>query len=282
MIQIVTDSTSDVPESIARHLGIVVLPMIVEVDGKAYRDGVDLTRQQFYSRLPSYARFPKTAAASSEVFAGVYRAARAAGAEGVLSIHVARTVSSVYNAASLAAADMAREGVQVRVVDSGSMTMGLGWQVIAAAEMARRDAPMNAITTDLEAMQARICVLAMADTLKYLHKGGRVSLLTAGIGELLKIRLLVKLKQGKISQIDRVRSRSRGIERLIAEARKYAGRAQRFALLYTIGSSDDELAQLRQALQPIAPLEPAEPVLITPVIGAHFGPGGLGIAVLTT
>jgi DegV family protein with EDD domain len=281
MIQVITDSTSDVPEEVARRLGIIVLPMLVEVDGKTHRDGVDLTRQQFYDQLPSYAQFPKTAAASPEVFADAYRAARAAGAEGVVSIHIARTVSGVYNAAELAANDAAKEGFTVRVVDSGSMTIGLGWQVIAAAEMAKNGASLDAITSTLEAMKPRIRILAMADTLKYLHKGGRVSSLTAGIGELLKIRLIIELKQGKISQVDRVRSRSRGIQRLIAEAKKLAGIAERLAILYTVGSTDEDLAQLRQALQPLAPIEPAEPVLITPVIGAHFGPGGLGIAVLT-
>jgi len=281
MIQIVTDSTSDVPEEVARRLGIVILPMLVEVDGKTYRDGVDLTRQQFYDRLPGYAQFPRTAAASPEVFANAYRAARAANAEGVVSIHIARTVSGVYNAAELAASDVAREGIAVRVVDSGSMTIGLGWQVMAAAEMAKDGASLDAIVTALEGIKPRVRILAMADTLKYLHKGGRVSSLTAGIGELLKIRLIIELKQGKISQVDRVRSRSRGIQRLIAEASKSAGAAKRLAILYTTGSTDEDLAQLRQALQPLAPIEPAEPVLITPVIGAHFGPGGLGVAILS-
>jgi len=282
MIQVVTDSTSDVPEAVAQRLGIVVLPMIVEVNGRTYRDGVDLTRQQFYEHLPSYAKFPKTAAASPEVFANAYRAARNAGAEAVVSIHIARTVSGVCNAAELAASDVAKEGITVRVVDSGSMTIGLGWQAIAAAEMAKEGASLDAIAEAVEAMKARIRILAMADTLRYLRKGGRVSSLTAGIGELLKIRLLIELKQGKISQLDRVRSRNRGIQRLIEEAQKFAGRVRRFTLLYTAGSSDEDLAKLRQALQPLAPIEPAEPLLITPVIGAHFGPGGLGIAVLTT
>jgi len=200
----------------------------------------------------------------------------------VVSIHIARTVSGVCNAAELAASDVAKEGITVRVVDSGSMTIGLGWQAIAAAEMAKEGASLDAIAEAVEAMKARIRILAMADTLRYLRKGGRVSSLTAGIGELLRIRLLIELKQGKISQVDRVRSRSRGIQRLIEEAQKFTGQVRRFTLLYTAGSSDEDLAKLRQALQPLAPIEPAEPLLITPVIGAHFGPGGLGIAILTT
>ncbi|BCX02290.1 MAG: DegV domain-containing protein [Candidatus Roseilinea sp.] len=280
MIKVVTDSTCDVPAGIAERLGITVLPMIVEVDGVAHQDGVTLTRQQFYDSLPTYATFPKTAAGSPELFADAYRAARAAGADGVVSVHIARTVSGVCNAAELAASDVANEGIPVRVVDSGSMTMGLGWLVITAAEMAQRGAPLDEIAAALEAMKQRIRILAMADTLKYLRKSGRVSSLTAGIGELLQIKLLVELKQGAVTQLDRVRTRGRGVERLLEEVRKTPGKAHRFSVVYTGGDQAADIERVRRELQAIAPIEPADPVLVTPVIGAHFGPMGLGVVIV--
>ncbi|MFC1466705.1 MAG: DegV family protein [Candidatus Brachytrichaceae bacterium NZ_4S206] len=280
MVRVVTDSTCDVPTDIVERLGITVLPMIVEVDGVAYQDGVTLTRQQFYDSLPTYATFPKTAAGSPELFANAYREARAAGADGVISVHIARTVSGVCNAAELAASDVAGEGIPVRVVDSGSMTMGLGWLVITAAEMAQRGASLDEIATALEAMKQRIRILAMADTLKYLRKSGRVSSLTAGIGELLQIKLLVELKQGAITQLDRVRTRGRGVERLVEEVRKTPGKPRCFSVVYTGGEQATDIERVRRELQPIAPIEPSVPVLVTPVIGAHFGPMGLGVVIV--
>ncbi len=280
MIKVITDSTCDIPADLIERLGITVLPMIVEIDGTAYQDGVTLTRQQFYDNLPAYVTFPKTAAGSPGLFADAYRAARAAGADGIISVHIARTVSGVCNAADLAASDVAGEGIAVRVVDSGSMTMGLGWLAITAAEMAQRGASLDEIVTALEAMKARIRILAMADTLKYLRKSGRVSSVTAGIGELLQIKLLVELKQGAITQLDRVRTRGRGIERLLEEVRKTPGTPQCFSIVYTGGSQVADIERVRRELQPIAPIEPAEPVLVTPVIGAHFGPMGLGVVIV--
>lgn len=280
MVNVVTDSTCDVPTDIAERLGITVLPMIVEVDGVAYQDGVTLTRQQFYDSLPTYATLPKTAAGSPELFANAYREARAAGADGVISVHIARTVSGVCNAAELAASDVASEGISVRVVDSGSMTMGLGWLVITAAEMAQHGASLDEIATALEAMKQRIRILAMADTLKYLRKSGRVSSLTAGIGELLQIKLLVELKQGAVTQLDRVRTRGRGIERLLEEVRKTPGRPRCLSIVYTGGDQTTDIERVRRELQPIAPIEPSSPVLVTPVIGAHFGPMGLGVVIV--
>ncbi|MCS7056498.1 MAG: DegV family protein, partial [Thermoflexales bacterium] len=274
MVKVVTDSTCDVPADTVARLGITVLPMIVEVDGVTHRDGVTLTRQHFYDSLPSYATFPKTAAASPELFADAYRAARADGADAVVSVHIARTVSGVCNAAELAASDVAGEGISVRVVDSGSMTMGLGWLVITAAEMAQQGASLDEIVAALEAMKQRIRILAMADTLKYLRKSGRVSLLTAGIGELLQIKLLVELKQGTVTPLDRVRTRRRGVERLLEEVRKTPGRPRCFSIVYTGGEQTGDIELVRRELQPIAPIEPPDPVLVTPVIGAHFGPLG--------
>ncbi len=280
MVKVVTDSTGDVPVDIVRRLGIIVLPMIVEVDGVTHQDGVTLTREQFYASLPSYTSFPKTAAASPERFADAYRAAHAAGADGVVSVHIARTVSGVCNAAELAASEAADAGIPVRVVDSGSMTMGLGHLVITAAEMAQQGATLDAIVSTLEAMKQRIRILAMADTLKYLRKSGRVSSLTAGIGELLQIKLLIELKQGAITQLDRVRTRGRGVERLIEAVRQTPGAPRCFSIVYTGGDQASDIARIRRELEPIAPIEPPTPVLVTPVIGAHFGPMGLGVVIV--
>jgi DegV family protein with EDD domain len=280
MIKVITDSTCDIPADIVERLGITVLPMIVEIDGRAYEDGVNLSRQQFYDGLPDYQTFPKTAASAPGMFADAYRAVRASGVNEIVSVHIARTVSGVCNSAEVAAKDVAEEGVTVRVVDSGSMTLGLGWLAIRAAEMAQRGATLDEILSTLETLKSRIRILAMADTLKYLRKSGRVTSVTAGIGELLQIKLLIELKQGAITQMDRVRTRSRGIERLLEEVHKTPGKPKLYSILYSSGPQAMDIERVRSQLQSFAPIEPADPVLVTPVIGAHFGPLGLGVVIV--
>lgn len=280
MVRVVTDSTCDIPAALAERLGITILPMIVELDGKSYEDGVNLTRQQFYAGLQDYATFPKTAAASPSLFADAYRRAHASGSCEIVSVHIARTVSGVCNAAEVAAEMVAGEGIAVRVVDSGSMTLGLGWLAVTAAEMAQQGATLDEIVAALEAMKQRIRILAMADALKYLRRSGRVSSLTAGIGELLQVKLLIELKQGTITQLDRVRTRSRGIERLLEEVRNTPGKPRRLSIVHTGGPQTTDLESVRARLQSLAPIEPADPILVTPVIGAHFGPLGLGVVVV--
>jgi DegV family protein with EDD domain len=280
MIKIVTDSTSDIPADVAARLGIVVLPMIIEVEDREYEDGTQLTRAQFYRDQPGYQTFPKTAANSPAVMADAYRAAKAAGAAAVVSIHIARTVSGVCAAADLAARDVADEGIDVNVIDSASMSLGLGWQVITAARLAQSGASVDEIITAVDAMKDKTRIVAMADTLKYLRRSGRVTSLTAGIGELLQIKLLVELRAGAIMQIDRVRTRGRGVERLLEEVRKTPGRAKLYSILYSGVDLPADVQAIAAQLRQFAPIEPANAVQVTPIIGAHFGPNGLGIVIV--
>jgi DegV family protein with EDD domain len=280
MISVVTDSTSDIPADYIERLGVVVLPMLIEVDGTTYEDGTQLTRAQFYRDQPGYQSFPRTAANSPAVMADAYRAANAAGASAILSIHISRSISGVCAAADLAARDVAEEGIDVRVIDSASMSLGLGWQVITAAEMAQGGATPDEIAARLDAMKRSNRIVAMADTLKYLRRSGRVTSLTAGIGELLQIKLLVELRAGAITPIDRVRTRSKGVERLIEEVRKTAGQPRLFSILYSGSETPPDAQPVAAQLRTIAPIEPADPVQVTPIIGAHFGPLGLGVVVV--
>jgi DegV family protein with EDD domain len=277
MIRVVTDSTADIPDEMAAQLGITVVPMLVNIDGTMREDGISLTREEFYTQLPHYRDLPKTAANSPGVLMDTYRSLNA---DQIISIHIGRKISGVCNAADVAAADMRGEGLDVRVVDSESLTMGLGWLVITAARMAGQGATADAIVAEIERLRAQTYILAMADTLKYLRKSGRVSAVTAGIGELLQIKLLVNVNNGIIGQFDRVRTRGRGIERLIEEAHKLPGQVQHLSLLYSGGDQQSDIALLRSRLSDLATIEPEQPVLVTPVIGAHVGPAALGVAVV--
>jgi DegV family protein with EDD domain len=280
MIKVVTDSTSDIAPAIAARLGITIVPMLVNIDGVMHEDGVSLSHETFYANLPHYKEVPKTAANSPGTMADAYRST---GADQVISIHIARKVSGVCNAADVAATDAKDEGIDVRVVDSSTMTIGLAWQAIAAAEMAQHGATLDEILRELEALRNKIRLVAMADTLKYLRKGGRVSALNATVGELLQVKLMIELKDGAINMFDRVRTRGRGLERVVDEVRKTAGESgglKKMALIYSGGEMQKDIAMIRSKLSDLAPFDPADDVLVTPIIGTHFGPLGIGIVML--
>jgi DegV family protein with EDD domain len=282
MIRIVTDSTSDIPPDIAMELDIAVVPMIVEIDGASYEDGVNLTREQFYAGLDSYKTFPKTAAASPGKMADAYRAAKAAGADEIVSIHIARGLSGVCNSADVGAADVAGEGIRVRVVDSGSISLGLGWLAIEAAHLAKGGASVEQVVAHVESLRRRTRIFALADTLKYLRKSGRASMLVAGVGELLQLKLLISLSDGEIEQLDRVRARGRGLERMLEFVTEYIGqtRVRHLSIVTTSGDQRQDIELMKTRLSDVTPSEPLLEVVVTPVIGAHFGPMGLGVVVV--
>lgn len=280
MIKVVTDSTCDLAPDVVQRLGITVVPMVVNIDGKDYLDGVELTREKFYADLPAYHDIPKTAANSPGMLADAYRAAMALGGTQIISIHIARKVSGVCAAADIAAQDVQADGIEVRMVDSGSMSLGMGWLCVTAAEMAQHGAGLDEIMGTVEAQREKTRIVAMADTLKYLAKGGRVSALTAGVGSLLQIKLLVELQNGAITPIDRVRTRGRGLERMLDEVKKTPGRPRHYSILHSAGDLAKDFDLVRAQLQSIAPINPPEPVLVTPVIGSHFGPLGIGVVIV--
>ena len=284
MIRLVTDSTADLPPGVARDQNIGVVPVVTEIDGVTYRDGVDLPREQFFANLPTYQNC-KTAAPPSSDFTAVYERQIAEGATEIISLHLGRRYSALCDSAMVAAQDMTARGVPVHVVDSGTLTVCLGWMNLAAADMARRGSSAAEIIGAIEAMRHRNVIYAMADTLKYLRRSGRVSRITAGFGDLLQIKLLVDVSNGDVNQLDRVRTRSRGIQRLLDAARETARQRQgveRLAVLHSGGDVMADVHHVQANLSDLMPVDQQWMMLITPVIGVHFGTMGIGVALLTS
>jgi DegV family protein with EDD domain len=279
MIKIVTDSTSDVPADLAAQLGISVVPVILEIDGATYRDGITITRRQFYTNLERYREIPKTAAPSPEEFVRVFRAAQADGADEIVSIHVNRKFSALCDAAALAARDVAASGLRVHVIDSETVTMGLGWLAIVAARMARQGARSAEIIRHVEALRPRVFIYALVDTLKYLRKGGRANALTAGIGDMLQIKILLSVHDGLVTQVDRIRTRSRGIARLVEMAHRHRN-AQTLSVLHTSEGTENDVRHLQAQLSDLMPVEQQFAMEVTPVIGAHVGPMAVGFTLV--
>jgi DegV family protein with EDD domain len=275
MIKIVTDSTCDVPDAFVMQHGIGVAPAIVDVNGVTHQDGVTLSRADFYRQLPTLAAFPKTAAASPGTFADLYRAA--ASGE-VLSIHLSEKFSGMIRAARIAADDVKGDKINVQTFDTRSLSLGTGWLVMRAAEMAAAGAGLNEIVAELDAMRKRVKLFVMFDTLKNLRKGGRVSALTAGLGDLLQIRLLVDIYDDEFHQLDKVRTRARGIDRLI-EAANSCGPCDQLAVL-SAGSPAADVEMMQTRLAGIVPRERQYSLEVGPALGAHTGIAAMGVSLI--
>ena len=279
MVKVVTDSTSDVPADLAADLSIGIVPAIVEIDGNSYLDGISLSRQQFYTNLNVYREIPKTAAPSPEQFTDLYRAAHAQGASEIISIHLNSGFSGLLKVAEVAARDASAEGVPVQVVDSQTVTMGLGWLAIIAARMADQGAQVNEIINRIEELRPHVRIYAVVDTLRYLRKSGRANALLAGIGDMLQIKVLLCVQNGIVTQIDRIRTRTRGLARLNEVAHSHKT-VKHLSILYTSEGQERDLTTLRTALTDLVPIEQQFVRQVTPVIGAHVGPLAVGLAMI--
>ena len=269
-IAIVTDSTADIPDELIKKYQIHVVPNYIIVDGKSLKDGEDISRQEFYEKLPGMNPLPTTAAASSGEYEQLYALLLQTGARHILSIHCSSILSGIYNAARVAAQTF---GERVHVIDSHFVSLGLGFQAIAAAEAALTQ-PVESVLNLLVEVGKRARVIAMLDTLEYVRRSGRVSWARARLSGLLRIKAFVEVKEGTVFSLGEARTRQKGIDRLKELIHKL-GPLERLALLHTNAESD-----ARKILSELNPQLPTEPLVVnvTTAIGAHVGPNGLGVA----
>lgn len=272
---IVTDSTSDLPADLVAQHGIEVVPAILIVEGKEYADGEGISREEFYARLPAMKTPPTTSAPSAGSFQERYEKLLRAGAEHVLSIHAPAALSGIFNAARLAAESF---GERIKVLDSGSLSLGLGFQVLAAAEAA--EAGLQAALAIIERTQLRLHLSAALDTLEYLRRSGRVPGAITLLGSLLNIKPLIELSDGQVKAIGAVRTTKQANERMLSFLLS-GGPLERLAILHT-GAERRAGEFLQQLRDEIAGRLPRQILLVnvTTVIGAHVGPNGLGFAAL--
>lgn len=272
-IAIVTDSTADIPHKIAEELHIQIIPNILILDGQTFKDGIDISRREFYERLPYLNTPPTTSTASPGAYSQLFGDLFAEGYEHIISINVSKHFSGVLNAASTAAQPF---GDRISVIDSEQVTLGMGFQVISAAESAMADRPLQEILKQLDSLKKRARVFAMLDTLEYLHRSGRVSWARARIGNLLRVKPFIEVTGGKAISIGDVRTRRKGVNRLLSMINNL-GEVERLAFLHTNAENDARYIMDTCGLE-----IPHEPMIInvTTTIGTHVGPNGLGFAAL--
>jgi DegV family protein with EDD domain len=211
-IGIVTDSTSDLPAYLVEEHNIQVVPTILVLEGKEYLDGIDITRGDFYARLPALnaSRPPTTAAPSIGDFTKPYETLFTKGYDHVISIHSASQLTTIINVARQAAQAFPNK---VTCVDSGSLTMGLGFQVIAAAEEA--ELGLKPALDAIASTRKRLRVSAVLDTMEYLRRSGRVPATVAALGGLLSIKPMIELVDGQVKPIGAVRTTSQADDRIL-------------------------------------------------------------------
>jgi DegV family protein with EDD domain len=274
-IRIVTDSTCDLPQEIIHKYKIIRVPLYIHIGAQSYRDGIDLTRQEFFRCLPSYRPAPTTAAPGPGIFQAVYEQLAAEGATEILSIHISHTLSAVME--SVQDAVQATTSIPVTAFDSRQLSLGMGFEVQTAAQAAAEGQSMHQILARLEAQIARTHVFAALDTLEFLRRSGRMSFAISALGTLLRIKPFLKMYDGNPTA-ERVRTRVGAMKRLVELLQKFAP-FEKVALLHT--NAADRAQALLQEVRHLLPAGEVWMEEINPVLGAHIGPGVVGFACIS-
>lgn len=273
-IAIVTDSTSDISVDLAREYDIHIIPAILVVNGQSLDDGRGISRAELYRQLPIMKVSPSTAAPSSGVFQSQYEELIDNGADEILSIHVSGLLSGMVNTARVAAKAI---GKRVHVIDSCHVSLGLGFQVLAAAQARRAGKTIAEIQKVVDDIFQRTQLVAMLDTLEYARRSGRISWARSSLGALLQIKPFVGLEAGKVIRLGEARTRQKGIERLYHMLADL-GPLERLAILHTNAEADAlRMIEHFKATVMQSPLV----VNVTSIIGVHVGPNGLGFVAVT-
>jgi DegV family protein with EDD domain len=273
----VTDGNSDLPPDLAQQHGIQVVPTILVIEGRQYADGEGITRSDFYARLPSMQVFPTTAAPSIGDFFERYQKLFDAGCDHILSIHSALKLTAICDIAQQAARDFPN---RITVLDSGSLSLGLGFQVLAAAEAAEAGADLPEVLEVVSDVRSRVRVGAALDTMDYLRRSGRVPAVITRLGGALSIKPTVELLDGQLKPIGVVRTTAQADE-YMASFLKDSMPLERLAILHT--GAEARAHNFLEHLMDVSRRELPRDILmvnVTTVIGAHVGPNGLGVAVV--
>ncbi len=273
-VKIVTDSVADLPSQVAKELGITVVPLYVHFGTESYRNGIDLTTEEFYDKLVSSKTLPTTSVPSIGNFVDAYDKL-AKGTDEIVAIILSSKLSATYEAASQAVGLMKRK-CRVEVIDSQWAAMAQGFIVIAAAKAAKGGASLDEVVNVARSNIPRVDFLAAFDTLEYLRKGGRIGRAQAFLGSVLKINPLITLKDGVVEPAGRTRSRAKAIEHLYDFAMSYS-HIEEIAVEDT--ATPDEAEALVERLGSKFPKERIYRSKMTPVIGTHTGPRLLLVAV---
>jgi DegV family protein with EDD domain len=273
-VRIVTDSSCDLTAEQAAELGVEVVPLSIRFGSEEFTDRVELTVDEFYRRLESSATLPETAAPAPGAFEAAYKKAAAEGADAVVCITLSSDLSATIQSAQNAA--RALDGMlDVRVIDSRSITLGLGSQVMVAAQAANGGKSVDEVVALVESMVRRTHVIGALDTLENLKKGGRIGNAQALLGNLLSIKPLLDISTGKVEEAGKARTRKKAIHWLAEQV--LAQPAVEHLCVCHGNAPQAELDELLTLLEAKYPRRDIQVGIIGAVIGTHGGPRVMGV-----
>jgi len=276
-VRVVTDSTADLPPEVVEELQITVVPLLVVFGDRVYRDGVDLTTEEFFRQLPSCQALPTTSQPSAGAFQDTYTRLAAETNE-VVSVHISGRLSGTCESAAQASR-LLGGSPRVEVVDSLSTSMGLGFQVMAAARAAQDGASSEEVAATARSVGRRHRWLALFETLEYLRKGGRIGRAQALLGSLLRIKPVLTLLDGEAHPVARVRTRARALDFIFRESMSH-DEIEQVAVMH--GTTPEDAKMLAQRVRERLPDVPVYVGRIGPVIGVHGGPGIIGMVAVAS
>ena len=275
-IAVVTDSTSDLPVNIIKQHGITIVPLNVHIEDETYLDGITISADEMYRRLPDQKVIPTTSAPSVGSFIEAYEKL-AESHDSIISIHLSSKLSLTHNSAVQAATDLNEKGAKIEVVDTGQASMALGWIAVQAAEKIAAGGSLDEAVALAKSASTRASFVGMVDTLEYLVRGGRIGKAQGFVGSMLRIRPILTLTEGVAHPAGRARNRTKGIARLKEMVAETAP-LDKLAVLYTTDKEDAE--KIADAVAEHSPESLPIVAQLGPVVGNYLGPGALGFGLI--
>jgi fatty acid kinase fatty acid binding subunit len=271
---VVTDSTADLDASVRARLGLAVVPLIVNWDGQTFRDKIDLGPSDFYRRLRESKSLPKTGAPSLAAFETEFREQLKAH-DGVICINLASQLSGTFEVARRAAESV--DANRIWVVDSGSVSICIGWLAEMAVQLASDGVSAADIVDQLEQAKGRLRILALLETLTFLQRGGRIGRAAALAGTLLSVKPILSVRDGEVGPVERVRTMNGAVRRLV-ELVVADGPIERLGVMHA--DSPTIAAEVESQLRAHFPEVTIDRGELGPVVGTHGGPGVIGVGML--
>ena len=273
-VVVVTDSNACLPSDLVQELDIRVVPLLLNLEGQGLRDGVDISPTEVYRWLRANKHIPTTAVPSVGDFVRVYAAA-AQEAPGIVSIHLPPKLSATHDVAAMASQLL--DGVAIRVVNCGTAAMSQGFAVLEAARAATAGATLDEVVRRAEEVASKTSLFFTLDTLEYLHRGGRIGGAAALAGTMLQIKPVLTLADGRIEVLAKPRTKPRALRLILRQmGERVTGRPLHAAIFHA--DVPDEAEALRQRVAEQFNCVELYVTEFTPVMGAHTGPGILGVA----
>jgi DegV family protein with EDD domain len=281
-VMVVTDSTANIPAQLMSPLPIEILPLQVIWDHQIYRDGIDIQPKAFYERLAVDKVMPTTSQTTPEEFKSAYAALLEKGYD-ILSIHISSKLSGTLDSA--VQAKRAFPGAHIELVDSFSTSMAMGFQVLSAARMASIGASLAECKAVASEATKHTGVYFAVNTLEFLHRGGRIGGAAAFLGTMLNLKPLLELREGRIEAVERVRTFSKTVDRLLDLVEARLDKENGPIRLSAIHANEEKKAQelLERAAKRFSTTVVTDAVItsVSPVLGTHTGPGALGLAFMS-